>query len=238
VQWHLEDIIRDPAIDPVEALRLYHSAVERGDSIGQYLLGEAYDMGLAGLPADDTEAAGLYMQAAAPGLAAAQARLALLGLQGKLPVRDDASSARWYHLAAEQEWPEGMVGWGYMLDNAIGTERNRTEAVEWYRRAAAYGQADAMLNLGAHYLHGDTVTRDLSEAYYWTLLAERSYQERSFSANDGAQRTQLAAMKRDLESALSADARTEAVGRIRRFIPRPMPSFAGAKPRTQESNTP
>jgi TPR repeat protein len=224
--------------DPTEAARLYRSAAENGDPFGAYFLGEAYDMGLDGLSVDDGEAAAFYLQAAAQGLAAAEARIALLNAQGRLPVRDDAAAARWFRLSAEQEWPEGMVGWGHVLDVGIGTDRNAAQAVDWFERAASYGQADAMMNLAVHYSSGDAVARDPYEAYYWTLLADRYYRAREVSTHDGAQRNLVAKIKRDLESTLPTEARANAAERARHFVPKPLPSLAGAEPTSQSTTRP
>ena len=45
-----------------------------------------------------------------------------------------------------------------------GCKKNQQEAVTWYRKAAEQGEAGAMFNLGACYLEGTGVKRDIAEA--------------------------------------------------------------------------
>ncbi len=49
----------------------------------------------------------------------------------------------------------------------LESEKNFTEAVAWYRKAAAQGEANAMRNLGVCYLSGKGVTKEPAEAANW-----------------------------------------------------------------------
>jgi S1-C subfamily serine protease len=49
--------------------------------------------------------------------------------------------------------------------------KNHTEAVKWYLRAAAQGNAAAQNNLGVAYLNGEGVPMDYIQAYEWLNLA-------------------------------------------------------------------
>ena len=49
----------------------------------------------------------------------------------------------------------------------LESEKNFTEAVTWYRKAAAQGEANAMRNLGVCYLDGKGVTKEPAEAANW-----------------------------------------------------------------------
>ena len=52
-----------------------------------------------------------------------------------------------------------------------GVPKNDTEAVKWYRLAAAQGDADARNNLGFMYGNGEGVPKDYVQAYKWYNLA-------------------------------------------------------------------
>lgn len=45
--------------------------------------------------------------------------------------------------------------------------KNYTEAVKWYRKAAEQGLADAQFSLGDCYLEGEGVTQNMTEAVKW-----------------------------------------------------------------------
>lgn len=52
-----------------------------------------------------------------------------------------------------------------------GVARDHGEALNWFRRAADQGYADAQHNLGQMYFNGEGVERDYVEAYAWLTLA-------------------------------------------------------------------
>lgn len=57
-----------------------------------------------------------------------------------------------------------------------GVAQDYAEAVQWYRRAAEQGHADAQNNLGLCYDNGQGVPRDDVHAYVWfNLAAARGY---------------------------------------------------------------
>jgi uncharacterized protein len=55
-----------------------------------------------------------------------------------------------------------------------GVEKDKEEAVRWYRKAAKHGSAAAMFNLGAAYYNGDGVGVDDVVSCAWFLLAEEA----------------------------------------------------------------
>ena len=54
-----------------------------------------------------------------------------------------------------------------MYYNGKGVAQNYTEAVNWYRKSAEQGFAEAQYNLGAMYANGDGVKRNFTEALKW-----------------------------------------------------------------------
>jgi len=60
-----------------------------------------------------------------------------------------------------------------MHENGLGMRADPAEAAQWYRRAAAQGNAQGQANLGVLYFDGRGVTNDLAEAYMWFKLSVR-----------------------------------------------------------------
>ena len=58
---------------------------------------------------------------------------------------------------------QNQLGVRYLLGD--GVEKDPQQAVEWYRKAARSGYADAIFNLGTAYFNGTTVTIDDSTAF-------------------------------------------------------------------------
>ena len=56
---------------------------------------------------------------------------------------------------------------GYMYENGIDVERNYSDALFWYKKAAEQGNANAQVNLGRMYKDGLGVERNYSEAFSW-----------------------------------------------------------------------
>lgn len=68
---------------------------------------------------------------------------------------------------AEHASAEVQLGIGDLYRSGEGVRKNYTEAVRWYRMAAAQGNADAMNNLGVSYSSGLGVRQDFAEAVRW-----------------------------------------------------------------------
>lgn len=54
-----------------------------------------------------------------------------------------------------------------MLELGNGVEKNKTEAIKWYRQAAEQGYAIAQCNLGYCYNYGIGVEKNTTEAVKW-----------------------------------------------------------------------
>ena len=63
--------------------------------------------------------------------------------------------------------PESQHKVGEMYDRGEGVPLDRTQAAEWYRKAAVKGFAPAQYRLGMLYLNGDGVERDDRQARSW-----------------------------------------------------------------------
>ena len=56
-------------------------------------------------------------------------------------------------------YPAAATTLGYLYADGLGVEKNNTEAVKWYRKAAEQGYAGAQANLGVMYENGRGVKR-------------------------------------------------------------------------------
>jgi len=56
---------------------------------------------------------------------------------------------------------------GMLYDTGLGVDRNLTEAVAWYRKAAEQNLPEALNALAFMYRHGNGVPRDEAEAVKW-----------------------------------------------------------------------
>ena len=65
-----------------------------------------------------------------------------------------------------------MARLGDIHHNALGVERDPDAAARWWGEAARRGHAEAQAMLGAAYLAGRGVPRDLVAALHWLLRAE------------------------------------------------------------------
>ena len=165
--------------DEAEAAKWYRKAAEQDDGDAQYWLGGAYEAG-RGVETNIVEAAKWYYKAAenqkveaqewirkaaAKGDASAQCFLGDLFRKGEMGVKVNL-----------QDYP-GV--------NVTEHHKNPTEAVKWYRRAAAQGNAAAQNNLGVAYQTGEGVPMDYVEAYKWLNLAAAQGDTDAINNRDG-----------------------------------------------------
>jgi localization factor PodJL len=87
-------------------------------------------------------------------------------------------------------------------------------AVEWFRKAAAYGTVDSQYNLGILYARGTGIERDLVESYKWFTLAAKG------GDRDAAHKRDEVAKALDTRQLESAKASAEA------FVAVPQPDEA------------
>lgn len=68
---------------------------------------------------------------------------------------------------------EAQYNLGLMYYNGYGVRQDKSEAVNWYRKAAEQGHASAQFNLGLMYGKGEGVKQDYTEAVNWLRKAAR-----------------------------------------------------------------
>lgn len=86
-------------------------------------------------------------------------------------AKDEAESARWYRMAAEQNDATAQYNLGWRYADGRGVPVDKEEAVKWYRKAAEQNHPDAQAHLGYCYYTGTGVAQDWAEAYKWEDLA-------------------------------------------------------------------
>ena len=154
------------APDPELAAKWLKLSAAGGDPVGQRNLATLYFRG-EGVPQDDDEALRLYRLAADQGDAAAQDMLSWMHAD-----RAEYDIALTYgRLAAGQGVAASMTRIGNFYHNALGVERDPAEAVGWWQKASALGDADGQAMLGAALLTGGGIGRDPIAALAWLLRA-------------------------------------------------------------------
>jgi TPR repeat protein len=68
---------------------------------------------------------------------------------------------------AEKDKPEAQFHLGLMYQRGLGVDQNHTQAVYWFRKAAAQGHAGVQCNFGVMYARGEGVKQDDAQAVYW-----------------------------------------------------------------------
>jgi TPR repeat protein len=95
--------------------------------------------------------------------------------------------------------------------------KDAAEAVKWYHKAAEQGFAYAQGNLGACYLYGNGVAKDVVIAYMWAdLAAVSSVENARRNARGNAGR-----LREHLEKRMTAEQIAEAQRMSKKWKPRP-----------------
>jgi TPR repeat protein len=73
---------------------------------------------------------------------------------------------------AEAGDPKAQNELGVAYRMGEGVPKDKTEALNWYKKSARQGFADGMFNLGGSYYNGDGVNSDAQLAWAWFMLAK------------------------------------------------------------------
>lgn len=115
----------------------------------------------------DAEALALLETAASAGHAGAQELVALTKLQSG----DDAAGFEWMKKSAEKDWLPAIYELGILHAEGRGTEVDRSEAADHFRRAAELGDERAMFDHGRCLAEGYGVSANFTEGVRWVRLA-------------------------------------------------------------------
>ncbi|KZF20836.1 hypothetical protein L228DRAFT_270111 [Xylona heveae TC161] len=133
------------APDLARARHYFEQAASLGYVASQSLLGEAYQYGYLGYPADPGQSCTWYTRAAAQGDPKSQLGVAgwyLKGVEG-LVQPNDTEAYLWASRAASSGLPRAQYAMGVFREKGIGVPADPEEAKNWYTRAAVNGEAQA-----------------------------------------------------------------------------------------------
>ena len=136
----------------------------------------------------------------------AQYNLALMYGGGEGVAQDWAAAARWYRVAAAQNYAGAQHNLGVLHESGLGVAQDRAEAARLYQLAAAQGYTRAQVNLGGMYAYGEGVAQDKVAGYMWLTIAlgGSSGEVRSAALQN------LAAIEKTMTAAEIAEARRRA----------------------------
>lgn len=158
--------------DVAEAQKLFRSAADQGNALGEYYLSIVYRDGL-GVSADLKKAQEWLTKASEKGYASAQVALGLLLAQGGAGVpEDDAEAVKWFRAAATKDNSEAQAWLGNAYEGGGGTiKADPKEGARWYQKSAQQGNTDGATWLGELYAKRNGVTKDLVLAFAWLSVA-------------------------------------------------------------------
>jgi TPR repeat protein len=159
-----------------EAVRLWQSQAERGDTAAQFTLGVLYNRGDGGVARDLIQAVHWYRKAAEQGHVIAQYNLGVLYATGTGVARDPGAAMQWWRMAALQGHAEAQFNLGLFYAEGTGVLPDPAEAVKWWGMAANQGLAEAQFNLGLMYMKGEGIDENQDEAVrLWRLSASQGF---------------------------------------------------------------
>ncbi len=188
--------------DQEQALTLFRRAAEAGFPPAMVSLGLSYKYGHAG-EKDEAEGVRWLKRAAEAGDVDGMINLAFSYSDGKGVPKDDKEYWRWVSAAADKDSPIALtlVGTGYEYGRHVVT-KDVPKAIEYYKRAAALGYANAFYYLGQIYQEGRGVPKNAKTALvYYRGAAERNQTSamlslsRMYAAGEGVARSESEALR-------------------------------------------
>lgn len=162
-------------------LPLCRRAAESGKPRAQQLMGWMTAHGW-GVPANNAEAVGWYLKAAAQGLSFAQNSLGAAYDNNWGVTLDKFTAFNWYRKAAEQGIASAQCAIAIMYYSGHGTARSFPAAAAWARKAAEQGYAPAQILMGTYTVNGEGVSKDIEQACVWFSLARMNGVEAAANA--------------------------------------------------------
>lgn len=154
----------------MEARRWLLKAVEQGDPVAHYHLGELYS-GAGGYEPDPVKAVLWWRRAADRKVASAHFRLGEAYESGLGVDRDPDEAIAHYRNAANGGSNVARHRLGQIYDEGELVARDAGEAATWYRAAAEQGHAPAQAQLGFMYARGDGLPQRYDMALEWSQRA-------------------------------------------------------------------
>ena len=126
------------------AVALFTLAAKQGLTDAQYMLGSMYEKG-DGIGQSDKKAIELFEMAAKKGNVGAQYNLGHFYREGSHGLtQSDKKSIEFYTLAADQGFVEAQYNLGLMYVSGKSIEQSFSKAREWWTKAAAQGNKNAI----------------------------------------------------------------------------------------------
>jgi uncharacterized protein len=160
----LAEILRLPALQSSDWQALF-SLAESGDPEAQYWLGRTYRIGRV-LPQDQQKSLFWLQKSADQGYAPSQYELC-----AQRTMSDSSENERCLWHAAEAGIPEAQFWLGMFLGNNRFGVTDKVASLQWFRKAAEGGNADADAELCMDYQIGEELPVDFAQAAYWCRLA-------------------------------------------------------------------
>ncbi|CEP16865.1 hypothetical protein [Parasitella parasitica] len=136
-------------VDLEYSVALLNQAAELGHSAAAFKLGECYEYGKLNVQPDSALSIHYYTIAAELGNKDACFALTawyLVGSPSVLPQSDENAYV-WAKRAADMGLPKAEYAVGYFSEVGIGCQKDPTQAIEWYRKAAENGDKRAIQKL-------------------------------------------------------------------------------------------
>ncbi|KAI7867140.1 hypothetical protein BDF14DRAFT_751388 [Spinellus fusiger] len=148
-QLHEKGIPNIVFVDLDYAVSLYAQGAELGYAPSAFRLGECYEYGKLNCKQDPAMSIHYYTIAAQQGHREACFALTAWYLVGSPQVlpQSDEDAYNWAKKAAEKELPKAEYAVGYFTESGIGVQKNPTEAMGWYKKAAEHGDKRAIQRL-------------------------------------------------------------------------------------------
>jgi TPR repeat protein len=133
--------------DCAKAVRLARPLADKGNVVGERVMGFCLGSKGMGIRKNATEAAKWLTKAADQGDATAQLLLGLAYFGGDGVKKDAGEGAKWCRKAAEQGEPRAEYMLASAYEAGIGVPKDPAQALDWYRKALAHGYEQAKADI-------------------------------------------------------------------------------------------
>ena len=127
---------------------------------------------------------GLVVRVAELGLAQAQFRVGDMYSDGIGRPKSTAEAAKWFYLAATQDYPDAVVRMGWLYGQGTGVPTDYREALRWFREGAELNHPEAQYQLGLMFMRGVGVKLNEVQAHKWFNLAAANGHPRARQKRD------------------------------------------------------
>jgi hypothetical protein len=147
------------------ALNWFLKAAEAGNGQAMCNVGVLYFQGV-GLPKNYTEAMRWFVKSSTTGNSEAIFNVGVMLRDGQGVAANADEALKWF-LKADLGYPAATNAIGVLYQQGKAVERDYTQAMDYYKRAAERGNVPAMYNIGVLYEGGLGVMRSREQAIVW-----------------------------------------------------------------------